>query len=56
MFDRIGTTEVIVIAAILLLFFGGRKLPELAQGIRDALAQFKKPAKEDEPIELKEIK
>jgi Sec-independent protein translocase protein TatA len=56
MFDRIGTVEIIVIAAIILLFVGGRKLPELAKGIRDAIAQLKGSVKEDKPIELKEIK
>jgi sec-independent protein translocase protein TatA len=38
----IGTTEVIIIAVVILLLFGGRKLPELAKGIGDAVKEFKK--------------
>lgn len=42
MFKNIGTTEIIIIAAILLILFGGRKLPELGRGIGDAIKEFKK--------------
>jgi sec-independent protein translocase protein TatA len=38
----IGTTELIIIAVVILLLFGGRKLPELAKGIGDAVKEFKK--------------
>jgi len=42
----IGTTEIIVIAVIILIFFGGKKLPELARGIGDAIREFRKAASE----------
>jgi sec-independent protein translocase protein TatA len=42
----IGTTELLVIAVILLVFFGGKKLPELARGIGDSIKEFRKAAKE----------
>jgi len=42
MFRNIGTTEIIIIAVILLVLFGGKKLPELGKGIGDAIKEFKK--------------
>lgn len=43
----IGTTEIIIIAVILLVLFGGRKLPELGKGLGDAIKEFRKSFKED---------
>jgi len=43
----IGTTELIVVAVVLLLLFGGKKLPEFARGVGDAIKEFRKAAKED---------
>jgi sec-independent protein translocase protein TatA len=42
----IGTTELIIIAVILLVLFGGKKLPELGKGIGEAIRDFKKSVKE----------
>ena len=47
MLKNIGTTELIIIAVILLLLFGGKKLPELGRGIGDAIKEFKKATKSD---------
>ena len=41
----IGTTEIIVIAGILLLLFGGKKIPEFIKGLGEAVKEFKKSAK-----------
>lgn len=42
MLQNIGTTEIIVIAIVLLVLFGGKKLPELSKGIADSIKEFKK--------------
>jgi sec-independent protein translocase protein TatA len=47
MLRGIGTPEIIVIAVILLLLFGGKKLPEFAKGVGDAIKEFRKAAKDD---------
>jgi len=47
MFGRLGTVEILVIAVLLLLFFGGKKIPEFIKGIGEAIKEFKKGAKED---------
>ena len=49
MFGNLGTVEIIIIAAVLLLFFGGSKLPELARGVSKASEEFKKGLKGEEP-------
>lgn len=38
----IGTTELLVILFIILLVFGAKKLPELAQGLGKGIREFKK--------------
>ena len=38
----LGTPELIVILVIAVLVFGGRKLPEIGEGLGKALASFKK--------------
>ncbi|MEX1025430.1 MAG: twin-arginine translocase TatA/TatE family subunit [Planctomycetota bacterium] len=44
-----GPTELWVILAVILLFVGGRKLPELARAMGSSITQFKKGMKEDPP-------
>ena len=38
----VGPTEIILIIAIVLLIFGGKKIPELMKGIGQGAREFKK--------------
>ena len=42
----IGPTELIIIFVIILLIFGGKKLPELAKGLGKGIREFKKATKD----------
>ena len=50
--------EIIVIALIILLLFGGKKIPELMKGLGKGVKSFKDGMKEvdDEVKEIKEVK
>ena len=39
---RIGTTEIILIAAVILLLFGARRIPELMRSLGSGTREFKK--------------
>ena len=52
----IGTTELILIFAVLLLLFGARKLPDLARGLGQSIKEFKKASKELEQDDEEEPK
>lgn len=41
-YAMIGTPELLLIAALALLLFGGKKLPELMRGLGQGINQFKK--------------
>lgn len=44
----LGMPEIILIAAILLLLFGGRKIPELMRGLGKGVKEFKDASKGDD--------
>lgn len=45
MLGALGATEIILIIAVVLLLFGGRKIPELMRGLGQGLSEFKKASK-----------
>ena len=42
----IGTSELLLIAALVLLLFGGKKLPEMMKGLGQGVRSFKDGMKE----------
>ena len=42
----LGTTEIIIIAAVVLLLFGGAKLPDLMLGLGKGSREFKDASRE----------
>lgn len=49
-----GLTEIILILLVVVLLFGGRKIPELMKGLGQGMKEFKKASKvEDEPDKMK---
>ena len=45
---RLGPTEIILIVAVILLMFGGKKIPELMKGLGTGINEFKKASKGEE--------
>jgi len=52
----IGTTELLLIAGVALLIFGGKKVPELMRGLGKGVQSFKQgmnePIEKDKPQEV----
>ncbi len=42
--------ELLIIALVVLLLFGGKKIPELAKGLGSGIRNFKKAVKEDDEV------
>lgn len=54
MLQSIGTTEWLIIALIVILLFGGKKIPELFKGLAEAVKEFKKASKDSDKEQKKE--
>ena len=60
--QNLGTGEIIIIALVVLLLFGGKKIPELMRGIGKGVKSFKDGLNDvekeiesiDKPVEKKE--
>ena len=48
LFGNLGSGEIIIIALVLLLLFGGKKIPELMRGIGKGVRNFKEGMNEIE--------
>jgi sec-independent protein translocase protein TatA len=44
---NLGMTEILLILVVVVLLFGGRKIPELMKGIGQGMKEFKKASKYD---------
>ncbi len=43
---NLGVSEIILILLVVLIFFGAKKIPELAQGLGKGLREFRKATRE----------
>ncbi|WP_439152769.1 twin-arginine translocase TatA/TatE family subunit [Winogradskyella sp.] len=50
----IGWPQVVLIAVVVLLLFGGKKIPELMKGLGSGLKEFKDASKEESDTKEKE--
>ncbi|RKX76082.1 MAG: twin-arginine translocase TatA/TatE family subunit [Spirochaetes bacterium] len=50
----VGTTEILIIAGVVLVLFGGAAIPKFARSIGKARREFEKGIKEEEEDEKKE--
>lgn len=50
---KFGMTEWILIIAVILLLFGGKKIPELMKGLGSGVKEFKNAAKDEQPADKK---
>ncbi|HDZ40413.1 MAG TPA: twin-arginine translocase TatA/TatE family subunit [Bacteroidetes bacterium] len=48
-----GPTEIILIVLVVVILFGGRKIPELMKGIGQGMKEFKKATKDEQKDEEK---
>lgn len=44
-----GPTEIILILLVVVLLFGGKKIPQLMKGLGDGIKEFKKASKPEDP-------
>ena len=45
---KFGTFEIVLIIAVVLLLFGGKKIPELMKGLGSGIKEFKNASKAEE--------
>ena len=51
LFLAIGPGQIAIIVVLVLLFFGGKKIPELMKDLGSGIKEFKKGVKEEDTIE-----
>lgn len=52
MFLVIGWPQIVLIAVVILLLFGGRKIPELMRGLGSGIKEFKDASKEEDESKI----
>ena len=56
MFGNLGGGEVLLILVFILIFFGPKKIPEIAQGLGKGIREFKKATRDIQDAVEKEVK
>ncbi len=52
----LGGPEIVIIAIVILVLFGGKKLPDLAKGLGEGIRNFKNSFKDEEAAPPKDDK
>ncbi len=50
-FLAIGPWQIAIVVLVVLLLFGGKKIPELMRGLGSGIKEFKDASKEDDKLE-----
>ncbi|GEM55474.1 Sec-independent protein translocase TatA [Flavobacterium branchiophilum NBRC 15030 = ATCC 35035] len=53
---EVGPMQIILVLAIILLLFGGKKIPELMRGLGSGVKEFKNAAKGEDDTDNKDDK
>lgn len=53
---NLGVPELLIILLVVLVFFGSKKIPELAQGLGKGIKEFRKATREVEDVVEKDLK
>ena len=53
---NLGAPEILLILFVILIFFGAKKIPELAQGLGKGLREFRKAARDIQDDIEKDVK
>ncbi len=56
MFGNLGGGEILLILLFILIFFGAKKIPDLAQGLGKGIREFRKAARDIQEDVEKEVK
>jgi sec-independent protein translocase protein TatA len=56
MLSDLGWEKIVIILLVLFIFFGAKKLPEMAQGLGKGIKEFKKALKDDDKEDDKSVK
>ncbi len=52
-FLAVGPWQIAIVVLVVLLLFGGKKIPELMRGLGSGIKEFKDASKEDDKLEEK---
>ena len=50
---EVGMPQILLVLVIILLLFGGKKIPELMKGLGSGVKEFKNAAKDNQPADSK---
>lgn len=49
-FLAIGPWQIVIVVLVILLLFGGKKIPELMRGLGSGIKEFKEASKDDDKL------